>query len=277
MDETEFVFTHFCSGKIDFSMNFSSVTFPIRIAETDAHHLLTIPALAERLQEIAWQHSETRDVDVPRLLERGVSWVLSRMRIEVAGLPTHKQTVTLKTWISAIDRYFYYREFQLTDADSGQSLIRVTSVWGVLDMVKRRVIAIPDFIRDETDVYTHFEPLPPASGKLPTLTTPDFSENFMARWHDLDANRHVNNTRYFQWLIEALPADFLDTHTLQQLDVIFRAEATLGEAIISEAGRSPSAPIQDGSEPKCQFLHRLLNQDGQLLLQARTAWRCTNN
>ncbi|MBC8155832.1 MAG: acyl-ACP thioesterase, partial [Bacteroidetes bacterium] len=161
----------------------------------------------------------------------------------------------------------YYREFQLTDAATGRSLVRVTSVWGVLDMVKRRVIAIPDFIRDETAVYTDLEPLLPASGKLPPLVDPLFAEQFMARWHDLDANRHVNNTRYFQWLIEALPADFLDTHTMQQLDVIFRAEATLGEAIVSEAG--PDV------ETESQFLHRLVNRDGQLLLQARTAWRCT--
>lgn len=246
-------------------MHFSSTTFAIRIAEADAHHLLTIPALAERLQEIAWQHSETREVDVPRLLERGVSWVLSRMRIEVAELPTHNQTVTLKTWISAIDRYFYYREFQLTDADSGRSLVRVTSVWGVLDMVKRRVVAIPDFIRGQTAVYTNFEPLPLAAGKLPMLTDAVFSEQFVARWHDLDANRHVNNTRYFQWLIEALPADFLDTHTMQQLDVIFRAEATLGQVITSEAQ----------VEADCLFLHRLVNRDGQVLLQARTMWNCT--
>ena len=247
-------------------MNFSTATFPIRIAETDAHHLLTIPALAERLQEIAWQHSETRRVDVPRLLERGVSWVLSRMRIEVAQLPTHNQTVTLKTWISAIDRYFYYREFQLTDNATGQSLVRVTSVWGVLDMAKRRIIAIPDFIRDQTAIYANFEPLPPASGKLPALADVLFSEQFVARWHDLDANRHVNNTRYFQWLIEALPADFLDTHTLDQLDVIFRAEATLGQTITSAAG----------AETANGFLHQLVNQDKQVLVQARTAWCSTN-
>lgn len=246
-------------------MNFSAATFSIRIAETDAHHLLTIPALAERLQEIAWQHSETRAVDVPRLLEQGVSWVLSRMRIEVAELPTHNQVVTLKTWISAIDRYFYYREFHLTDADTGRSLVRATSVWGVLDMVKRRIVAIPDFIRNETAVYADFEPLAPASGKLPALTEAVFSESFVARWHDLDANRHVNNTRYFQWLIEALPADFLDTHTLLQLDVIFRAEARLGEGITSEA-----QPDGDGA-----FLHRLLNRERQVLLQARTVWAST--
>ncbi len=246
-------------------MNFSAATFPIRIAETDAHHLLTIPALAERLQEIAWQHSETRQVDVPRLLEWGVSWVLSRMRIEVTELPTHNQTVTLKTWISDIDRYFYYREFQLTDAATDQSLVRVTSVWGVLHMEKRRIIAIPDFIRDQTAVYSEFEPLSPAGGKLPPFTEPLFSEQFVARWHDLDANRHVNNTRYFQWLIEALPAEFLDTHTLEQLDVIFRAEATLGQAILSQA--CPATP--DG------FLHQILNQDEQVLVQARTVWRET--
>lgn len=243
-------------------MNFSAATFPIRIAETDAHHLLTIPALAERLQEIAWQHSETREVDVPRLLERGVSWVLSRMRIEVAELPTHNQTVTLKTWISAIDRYFYYREFQLTDADTGRSLVRVTSVWGVLDMEKRRIMAIPDFIRDQTAIYSEFEPLLPASGKLPALVDVRFSEQFVARWHDLDANRHVNNTRYVQWLIEALPAEFLDTHTLGQLDIIFRAEAMLGQVITSEA----NPETLDG------FLHRILNQDEQVLVQARTTW-----
>lgn len=249
-------------------MKFVSETFSIHIGETanvgePPRHLLTIPALVERLQEIAWAHSVTRQVDVPRLLERGVSWVLSRMRIEVDLLPTQYQMVTLKTWIANIDRYFYYREFQLTDAETGENLVRATSIWGILDMEKRRIVAIPDFIRDRTMTYhADFDSLVPASGKLPSLTNPEFSEAFTARWHDLDANKHVNNTRYFQWLIEALPPVFLDAHPLRQLDIIFRAEAMLGQQVLSEAQ----------SESETSFIHRITNLDGQPMVQARTVW-----
>ena len=253
-------------------MIFYSQTFRIRIGETDGRQRLTVPALAGLLQESAWEHTVTRQLDVPRLLQHGLSWVLSRMRIEVGMLPVFGQTIQLDTWVSAIDRYFYYREFCLTDTVSQQILLRATSVWGVFDVEKRRVIPIPDFIRDRTAVHTETPALAPATGKLPPVVEPLFSQSFTVVWHDLDANRHVNNTRYFQWLLDAFPADWLDHHRIQLLDVVFRGEAALGETITAQIapGGVPSGGVP--SENSTSFLHHIRTDDGRVLAQARSIW-----
>ncbi len=244
-------------------MNQSIQTFSIRSGETDVHHRLTLSALAEHLQDSAWQHSVERGVEVPRLLEMGVSWVLSRMGIEADSLPEYGQAVQLTTWVSSIDRFFYYREFRLVDAQTGERLLRATSVWGVLDMSKRRIIPVPDFIRERTATHNGPEPLPTPSGKLPGLATARFSESVRVRWSDLDANRHVNNTRYFGWLADVLPAQFLDKHNLHTLDIVFRAEATLGQQLLTEAMHEETAT----------FLHAIRQSDGGEVVQARSVWQ----
>lgn len=244
-------------------MSFLSESFRIRIGETDAHHRLSVSALAGLLQEVAWEHSVTRGVDLPQLLEYGLSWVLSRMRMEVETLPVYRQTVRLDTWVSAIDRYFYHREFRLTDSDNGQLLLRASSVWGVLDVARRRVVPVPDFILRQTPIHVDTSPMLPAAGKLPGFGEALFSVPVAVTWPLLDANQHVNNTHYFAWLVQALPAEWLQHHTLTHLDVQFRAEATLGEALFSEAV----------SEAPAGFLHRVRRASGQELVQAWSGWR----
>ncbi|MBC7892471.1 MAG: acyl-ACP thioesterase, partial [Sphingobacteriaceae bacterium] len=229
----------------------------------DAHHRLSVPALAGLLQEVAWEHSVSRGVDLPELLKYGLSWVLSRMRIEVETLPVYRQTVRLDTWVSAIDRYFYYREFRLTDAVSGQLLLRASSVWGVLDVARRRVVPVPDFILRQTPIHHDTPPVPPSGGKLRSFGEAAFSASIAVTWPLLDANQHVNNTQYIAWLVQALPAEWLQHHTLTQLDVQFRAEATLGDHLFSEAV----------SESPTGFLHRVRRPSGQELVQARSGWR----
>lgn len=240
-----------------------SEKFRIRISEADTRQQLTIPALVNLLQEIAWTHSVKRKVSVLELLEQGVSWILSRMRIEIYEFPKHSETVELHSWVQSFDRFFCFRDFEMQNAQ-GKVLLKVTSVWGILDINRRRITPIPEWIVNRMESYTDKTPLPPATGKVPSFEVADFQAEFPVRWHDIDNNEHINNTCYFQWLVETLPSHFLATHQLKTLDVIFRAEGSLQDSIVAKAANVPNEPNT--------FLHKVLNDKGKELAQAKTVW-----
>lgn len=85
------------------------------------------------------------------------------------------------------------------------------------------------------------------------------------RWHDIDLNNHVTNTRYIAWVLEAQPIAFHEQKQLQERDIIYRNETGLGDTVIATAGRSSEKNI---------FLHKLTSQEtGKELVQAQTKWR----
>jgi acyl-ACP thioesterase len=66
-------------------------------------------------------------------------------------------------------------------------------------------------------------------------------------------------------LAETLPADFLATHRLKELDIMFRMESNLGDRIKGKAKQE--------SDGQPQFRHNLtLTDSGKELIQARTVW-----
>jgi len=46
-------------------------------------------------------------------------------------------------------------------------------------------------------------------------------------------NKHVNNIRYLQWVIESIPEDITNNYYLHSIDGRFIAEAQYGDTVLS--------------------------------------------
>jgi medium-chain acyl-[acyl-carrier-protein] hydrolase len=242
-------------------MEFITETYRIRITEVDAHSKLTIPALNGLLQEMAWRHSVVEKVSVHELsAQHHISWVLSRLKIWIDRLPNYDETVSVRTYIQGVDKYFYHRDFTVMDAD-GVEIIRANSVWGLMDIVKRRINSIPEWMLAITPIYTGVKPVERVSGKIKAISEVEVERNFDIRWHDIDSNQHVNNTKYVEWLLESVPTDILNDSVLSSIDMIFKNESVLGDKITTQ-----SQAIEKG------FIHKILNQNGQELVTGETVW-----
>lgn len=242
-------------------MDFITETYRIRITEVDAHSKLTIPALNGLLQEMAWRHSVVEKVSVHELSsQHNISWVLSRLKIWIDRLPNYDETVTVKTYIQGVDKYFYHRDFTVIDVN-GTEIIRANSVWGLMDIIKRRITSIPEWMIAVTPIYTKVKPVERVSGKLLKVEKIEIEKKFDIRWHDIDSNQHVNNTKYVEWLMESVPTDILNRCELSSIDLIFKNESILGDKITTQ-----SQTLNKG------FIHRILNQHGQELVTGETVW-----
>jgi medium-chain acyl-[acyl-carrier-protein] hydrolase len=85
--------------------------------------------------------------------------------------------------------------------------------------------------------------------------------------HDLDFNRHVNNSIYPVWAMESVPADILYTHALQKIIINYISESLYGDRILS-------ATQQLNSNPVISFLHSLASQQTQKeITRIKTVWQ----
>ncbi len=240
-------------------------SFRVHSYEVGPHGHASIQTLCNYFQEAAGNHAEALGVSRDAMLTRGTAWVLMRLRMQVDHYPAWKDTVQLETWPSGIDGLFATREFVLRDAE-GTALGCGTSAWAVIDVARRRPTRVPD------DLYAieppdRARPLAFASRRVPALERVDHARRFDVRFSDLDLNEHVNNVRYVEWAIEALPEATLTAQYPVEVDIAFRAETTFGARIVTEAQQIPEAE-------ETVFLHAVRHAaDGRLAAQARTRWR----
>ncbi|MGE5234929.1 MAG: acyl-[acyl-carrier-protein] thioesterase [Acidobacteriota bacterium] len=239
-----------------------SGSLQVRSYEVGGGAAATPLALADWFQEAAGNHATSLGWAVDQLAQRGLTWVLARLHLNVASFPIWRETVTVETWPAGIDRLYALREFRVTGED-GRACVLATSGWLLLGLANRRPVRPPREISDIA-ANTPGRLLDDHFAKLPELDRVDHRHGFETRFFDIDLNHHVNNVAVIAWLLEACPPELLRGGALAELEVEFRAEAMLGDEIVAEVGRT----AEDA------FLHRIVRpSDGKEIARARSSWR----
>ncbi|WP_461210130.1 acyl-[acyl-carrier-protein] thioesterase [Desulfocurvus sp. DL9XJH121] len=203
--------------------------FTVRIHETGALGTVTIAAVADWLQDAATIHAADLGFSHHAMAEAGVAWVLVRLCIRMNAYPRLGQTTVLRTWPSLLDKRRANREFTLT-AEDGSPLGAATSSWVAMDVVRRRLGSMPDFVSSARPEIT--EQACEFTGKAlprPDLDAPDAARvDIRARKADLDWNAHVNNVHLLQWALEPVADDAARVNP-GLVDMAFRAEIRHGD------------------------------------------------
>lgn len=242
--------------------NINTSTYEIRLDEVDKLHQLTLPALVGYLQEIAWKASEYAKVPIPILLEQNLTWILSRMQIEIFEIPKYGQQVSFQTWAARFDKFLVQRDFRVLD-EFQNVLVQASSNWLIVDTKKKKLIAIPDFIKEALQVNHWDSVFPFLNPKIEEATNTEGMYELSVLWHDLDQNEHTNNKNYFRWLLDALPNTILEQKTLKFLDIQFKLESKLYDKLL----------VQYAQGEENQFLHKITHIDTQKeLIKAVSIW-----
>ncbi len=235
-------------------------TFKIRTYDMDAGKRASIQAICNYLQEIAIMHATTLGFSVTELFKLNLTWVLSRLHVQMYSFPRWGDTITIETWPSIMAGLFALREFVLRD-DAMEIIGLATTSWMIIDLNTKKAIEIPEFIRSiripekKRALEDPFSKLPLPGGQL-------YQHSFNVRRSDLDINQHVNNVSYIEWAIETIPPDYVRDHYITGLEVSYRAECHYGDRIVSKCGKYDDSPT---------FLHLLeREQDHQPVAVART-------
>lgn len=199
------------------------------IEEKDVNALgqLQYAAMLRFSQIISGEHCDRLGFDEAVLAEKGLFWAIIRNRITVNRLPELGQTITMETWPMVTSRTAYPRATVARDTQ-GNVLFSCHSLWILMDRQSRGMVLPGKSGIDVPGVER--EDAPPA----PKSLSPVVASNCLTRQvgpEDLDRNRHMNNTRYFAWVEDILPAVFRENHRLQDATLCYLNEATLGQEL----------------------------------------------
>lgn len=189
---------------------------------------VTPGGLMRIMQECACRHATILGRGFDNLHPQGLMWVLSRMRLDIREMPQWCDQITIRTWPSGANRIFFYREFVITDT-KGNILLTADSAWSVVDFAKSRVCranVFPDLNLPGPELV--FENRPEKlqlSGKLEAGPT------FKAKYLDLDMNRHVNNVRSMEWLLEYFDSLFRSRYNLKKLELNFTGQIEYNDEV----------------------------------------------
>ncbi len=230
--------------------------FSIRAYEVGPDETASVLTVCDLLQEAAGEHARASEREGFALAGGGwSSWALSRLRVKVLRPPRMRERVEVETWPSSLDRVRAWRDFRVTAG--AETLAVATSEWFLIDVARRRPVRLPaamdGFEAPDKPRALHLGAPPEEPASVEHAAT------FAVRHSDLDRLGHANNVRFVEWALESLP----DTAGLSQVDVSYRAEAVMGDDIVTEAG-----PLDNGARA-----HRLTRAaDGRILALARTTW-----
>ena len=241
------------------------IRFLVRSYETDLQGRLQAPILCKWLEEAAVGHARILGVAVETLFEHGVAWVLSRLHLMVDRWPAGGEEIVVETWPEAASRLYTERRFEVFDASENR-IGAASTLWLVLDLVRRRPIRLPPFVLEKlAEVEIGTEPM--RCDDLAPLKTAEIQRTYTVRRSDLDLAEHVNNTSYVEWAVEAVPDEVWGTHDLAQLEIQYLSECHHGQTILS---RSQLVDLDTGLEVSHQLVRK---EDDTEVARAVTRWR----
>ena len=202
-----------------------SYNYEIKYQEVDGKKKLRLFNLENYLLEVAGTVADELGFGIKVLHPRGVTWILTRLSVEMYELPTHCEKVRFETWIESNAHMLSTRDFRIY---SGDKLIgQCKSVWAVLDLEKREIVNIFDDPIFEGCVDGEVLDMPRV--RMTTIPEPTGCVPHKVVYSDIDYNGHCNSCRYLQAMTDAYLPDYYGKKV--RLDINYSKEAMLGETL----------------------------------------------
>ncbi len=185
-------------------------TFNLRSRDCDLKDKWRPSAILETMQDVAGTHSMLLGCGRDELVKRNIVWVLSRCEVHMDRYPSSGETITVHTFPTPKRICFFPRYYIFTDC-RGEMIGKAGSLWLLLDFSTRRMLPPGDIgrlIPENKDLSVPMN-LPATVGKL---QGEEFVSEYRPAYTDIDVNGHVNNTRYADWLCNALGLDLMSEY-----------------------------------------------------------------
>ena len=203
--------------------------FRINWYDTDLNGHIKMSSIANYLQESAWRHAEHLGFGYEDAQRRNEFWVIVALMVRMVDYPQWGDKITVETWPKGIDRLFAFRDFKIISED-GKVLGAATSTWMILDQDTHRPKKV-DIVKPMLHLAVRQDILAENPPHLPVLENFNSSVSRQVQFSEVDFYGHVNNTRYLDWCLDAIPAAWHHSHKIRCMIINFLSETHYGENI----------------------------------------------
>jgi acyl-ACP thioesterase len=241
--------------------NIMNKYYNLMLSDVDKYCRLRLSVLFRMFQDLSVTHASALDIGRDKIFDRGILWIVTKIKLEINRLPLYGEDISLSTWPGEAGKVLLPRYYQL-QSSNGELLARASALWALINGDKRTPV-IPKTEGIHLNGHISGDELSLPMGlckpdRANCLT--DYSQRTVL-YSETDMNGHMNNSRYLDWTDDFLGDEFNRTHRLKELQINFINEATLGMCITLEKNVSYNEIFVKGShsDKSIFMLHALYN------------------
>lgn len=205
-------------------MEIYSQKLKILTEHADFNRNLRLRELLKFAQEMSIAHTTLMGAGRDKTLDKGLLWIVSKQHFEISRLPDYDEWIEMLSWAGET-RFVLLPRFYEFNTLAGETLIRGSAIWGLIDEKTRTIIKPVEhgiIIKPEN---TGRELAIPLGFRPPVLSE---RAEIEVKYSGADLNGHLNNTAYLDLVMDLIPISFLSSHNPKTLDIQYKKEIKLG-------------------------------------------------
>lgn len=189
-----------------------SISIKLNDSDFDNNKNLIPSRVLSFFQKGADEHAKMLGVGFDDMFSKNLLWVVTQIKYEVVNGADSDEEVTIVTWPLPPTRAGFQREYLIKNKN-GETLIKGTSNWALIDTVNRRLTT-------EENIYPEGEHCLDKNFEKRIKRIRDFEGDgtvfdICPDKSLIDRNGHVNNTNYANFVMTALKDTKSSIHTFQ--------------------------------------------------------------
>lgn len=238
--------------------------YEVHYYEVNARLECNITAIINFFGDIGTWQSDELGVGIDYLTQRSLAWVFYKYDIDVKRYPKYGEKLRVITEPTAFKKFYASRSYEIYD-HKNELIVEGSAIFLLIDTNRRRAVRIPeeqfDFygvdVEKNNDIVIE---------KLEKLKEEMNSKEFVVRYSDIDSNMHVNNSKYLEWSIEAVPLEIIKNYKMNKISIVFEKECSYGSEI------KASCEIREEEDSTLTILHKIEDKEGKNLTSLISKW-----
>ena len=240
-----------------------------RISEVDVTEKVTITAIMDYLQHIAYKHADQLGVGHHQIFHKNLTWLLLRYTIKIIRYPVPGEELNVSSWVAESNSQKYtIRDFEVKDKENN-IICQATTSWLLYNYRKRQSLNFKDywqnFKAEKKRSLDYSFPNLPLPGNISSR------KKLKVRLQDLDINQHVNHVAHIYWIIESMPSKIRHKYKIEQIEISYKEQAFHEDEVIIE-----SEIIEDKTNKTLKAIHQITKNKNKLISKAQTFWISNN-
>lgn len=227
-------------------------TYQLRTGDFDRYYHLLPSSILDVFQDVAGVNAEqVPGMTWKELSDAGLFWVVTRIKYEVLETPALHEQVIARTWPLSPTRLGFQRDYTMRKLD-GTPLVICSSDWILMDYKTRGFVSARDFYKGPVD-FSRTKVFDKKIRKIKSFEPEDEGTRFKVSFVDIDINGHVNNSKYPNYVMNAL--DLPENEHIKTFQIDYRHELRPSGEVTIHSKRDGNIISSMGINPEgeCMF------------------------
>lgn len=181
------------------------------------------------LMETAGNHAGHLQFGYQEAVQRKEIWVIVQLIVKLNTWPAYTDEILIETWPMGAEGFYAFREFRILDAGRKEAGA-ASSRWMVINAETRKPQPM-EIIRHSMHLIIPEPALPERTTRITAPSEPLTRTIHRVAYSEIDLSGHVNNARYVEWGLNAIPLEWHRDYQLRLFQVNYLSEVLYGDTI----------------------------------------------